>query len=176
MWTRFLALLRERGIADSSARWHLFRAEQFLKARPDRNPATCAAEEITGYLTEAERTARLEAWQYRQLVEALEVLFAGVLELAWAVTFDWSFWRDSAQRLETGHATLGRHQSAREHDLQKPGPETPAPQEHLLAAVAAEITRRAYSIRTERTYLHWIRRFAASFHDRDPRELGAAEV
>jgi integron integrase len=176
MWSRFLALLRERGIADSAARWHLFRAEQFLKARPDRNPATCAAEEIIGYLTEAERTARLEAWQYRQLVEALEVLFAGVLELAWAVTFDWSFWRDSAQRLETGHATLGRHQSAREHDLQKPGPETPAPQEHLLAAVAAEITRRAYSIRTERTYLHWIRRFAASFHDRDPRELGAAEV
>jgi hypothetical protein len=43
MWTRFLTLLRERGIKDSSARWHDFRAEQIpdlmLTSQIDAAPA-----------------------------------------------------------------------------------------------------------------------------------------
>jgi hypothetical protein len=34
---------------------------------------------------------------------------------------------------------------------------------------------RHYSLRTERTYVHWVREFLA-FHGRSPRDLGAPEV
>jgi integron integrase len=176
MWTHFLTLLRERGIKESSARWHVFRAEQFLKTRPDGDPTAFAAEEIAGYLRAAGGNARLEDWQYRQVVEALEVLFACVLELPWAATFDWSFWRDSARRLEPTHTTIARDQPDPNRSREAPGAHEPGTQEQLLEALVGEIRRRAYSIRTERTYAHWIRRFIASFHDRDPRELGAVEV
>ena len=175
LWTRFLALLRERGIKDSSARWHVLRAEQFLKASGDRDPTALAVEDVARYLREAGSNARLADWQYRQVVEALKILFVGVLELPWAATFDWSFWHDSARRLEPTHVTIARqpHPNRRPevHSAQRL-----ATQDQLLDALAGEIRRRAYSIRTERTYVQWVRRFVASFHDRDPRDLGAVEV
>jgi len=135
-----------------------------------------AAEDVAGYLREVGGNARLADWQYRQVVEALKVLFAGVLELPWAANFDWSFWHDSARRLESTHATVARDQPDPSRSPEAPGARRRGTQEQLLEALVGEIRRRAYSIRTERTYVHWIRRFVASFHNRDPRELGAVEV
>jgi hypothetical protein len=46
----------------------------------------------------------------------------------------------------------------------------------LLEQVRQRIPAKHYSYRTEKTYLHWIRRFIL-FHDRrHPRELGGTEV
>ena len=33
-----------------------------------------------------------------------------------------------------------------------------------------------YSIKTEETYLHWIMRYLTFYHDRNPEEMGAAEI
>ncbi len=50
------------------------------------------------------------------------------------------------------------------------------PQPRLLDQVRDRIRLKHYSIRTEDTYVEWIRRFIL-FHDkRHPREMGAAEV
>jgi integron integrase len=52
----------------------------------------------------------------------------------------------------------------------------PPPQPGLLAALRDCIRTRHYSLRTERTYLHWVRRFIRFHAGRRPRELGAVEV
>lgn len=46
----------------------------------------------------------------------------------------------------------------------------------LLDRVRAEIRTRHYSIRTEQTYVHWIKRFILFHNERHPREMGSAEV
>ncbi|MBE0616045.1 MAG: integron integrase [Burkholderiales bacterium] len=46
----------------------------------------------------------------------------------------------------------------------------------LLAAVRDTIRLKHYSLRTEETYVHWIRRFIHFHGKRHPRELGATEV
>ena len=46
----------------------------------------------------------------------------------------------------------------------------------LLATVRDTIRLKHYSLRTEETYLHWIRRFIHFHGKRHPREMGAAEV
>jgi integron integrase len=46
----------------------------------------------------------------------------------------------------------------------------------LVDAVKDAVRIRHYSLRTEETYLHWIRRFIRFHGKRHPRELGAAEV
>ena len=46
----------------------------------------------------------------------------------------------------------------------------------LLQAVRDRIRFRHYSLRTERSYVHWIRRFLAFHARRHPREMGAREV
>jgi integrase len=46
----------------------------------------------------------------------------------------------------------------------------------LLAAVQMRIRARHMSLRTEKTYLQWIRRFIRHHNRRHPREMGAPEV
>ncbi|MDP2810220.1 MAG: integron integrase [Rhodocyclaceae bacterium] len=55
-------------------------------------------------------------------------------------------------------------------------PSTPADSPKLLDRVRDRIRRKGYSLRTEKSYAHWIRRFIL-FHDkRHPTDMGAAEV
>jgi len=180
-WNRFLGVLRQRGVKAPFDRWFVIRAEQFLKALTNEDPRACSADDAARYLSRVGRRANIEDWQYRQVVDALEILLACVLELPWAAEFDWSFWRDSARRLEASHATIAR-------ESQEPGGRTErsaagrliasrrSVHDALFARVTSEIRRRAYSIRTEQTYMAWIRRFIAAFGNRDPDLLGATEV
>jgi hypothetical protein len=50
-------------------------------------------------------------WQFRQVVDALEILLNRALALGWATGFDWAYWRSSARRLESSHATIARDTS-----------------------------------------------------------------
>ena len=52
----------------------------------------------------------------------------------------------------------------------------PAPEPRLLLQVRDAIRLRHYSLRTERTYLHWIRRYIRFNGMRHPRKLGAPNV
>lgn len=51
-----------------------------------------------------------------------------------------------------------------------------APRRGLLDALRDQVRSRHYSLRTERAYVLWVRRFIAFHGRRHPRELGAAEV
>jgi integron integrase len=184
LWDPFLRALRRRGAREPFARWYVRRAEQFLRARPCSDPRAYTATELTAYLQEAGRRPGLKDWQYVQIVDALEVLLREVLQLPWTDTFDWAYWRASARELPADHATLAREsappvQSPRDvGDRRDEAPSPEVEQHHagVLASVIGEIRRRAYSIRTEQTYIHWIRRFVGFHGGPDLRTLGAAEV
>ena len=49
-------------------------------------------------------------------------------------------------------------------------------QPRLLDQVRDRIRRKRYSIRTEKAYVNWIRRFVLHHNKRHPRDMGAAEV
>jgi integron integrase len=55
-------------------------------------------------------------------------------------------------------------------------PAAAAPPPRLLDQIRARIRYRHYSIRTERAYVDWVRRFVLFHGKRHPREMGAAEV
>lgn len=177
-WQHFLALIRGRGIKERSARWYVIRIEQFVRYLSGKSLADCTADDLTQYLTELGSGGALEDWQFRQTVDALQIMMTKVLNVPGAADFDWAYWRASAQQLKPTHPTLAR---------EIPPPDlTPRPSRRsttvttghrkLLAAVASEIRRRRYSYRTEQTYLQWIRRFIAFNGGRDPRTLGVANV
>ncbi len=59
------------------------------------------------------------------------------------------------------------------------GPTVPAPEERkpkLLDQVRAAIRTRHYSLRTEKAYIHWIKRFIFFHKKRHPLEMGEGEV
>lgn len=49
-------------------------------------------------------------------------------------------------------------------------------QPRLLDLLRARLRFKHYSLRTERTYVEWVRRFVHFHQLRHPREMGAAEV
>jgi hypothetical protein len=53
-----------------------------------------------------------------------------------------------------------------------PGPQAP----RLLDRVRAEIRTRHYSLRTEETYVDWIKKFILFHHKRHPVDMGLREV
>lgn len=55
-------------------------------------------------------------------------------------------------------------------------PSAPADPPKLLDRVRDRTRRKGYSIRTEKSYAHWIRRFILFHGKRHPQEMGAAEV
>lgn len=57
-----------------------------------------------------------------------------------------------------------------------PAPEGLSPRPRLFDEVRAVLRYRHYAIRTEQTYLHWIRRYILFHGKRHPRDMGAAEV
>jgi integron integrase len=52
----------------------------------------------------------------------------------------------------------------------------PHPAPRILEALRASIRMRHYSLRTERTYSHWVRRFIVFHGMRHPREMGEVEI
>jgi integron integrase len=184
IWDAFHRILRDRKIPQRYCQWYVLRAGNYLKTKNRKSLDQHTADDLSAYLRSAGVTNRLADWQYRQIVESLEILFAIVLDLPWARSFDWSYWKDSAREFEPDHATIAREVA--------PTPRTPATpttknsagvssrvrQSHgeVINALIAEIRRRAYSIRTEQAYEQWVCRFIRFFDDEDPRQLGAVEI
>ena len=67
------------------------------------------------YLKEKGRSEELTDWQFRQMVDALRILFTGVVSSAWADKFDWSGWKAGARDLPADHATIARRAIKGDH-------------------------------------------------------------
>jgi hypothetical protein len=66
---------------------------------------------VTAYLEDAGSQSRLQRWQFRQLVHALQLFFTGVARSAWVTQFDWQYWLESPKELAATHPTVARQPS-----------------------------------------------------------------
>jgi vacuolar-type H+-ATPase subunit H len=160
-WDRFVERARKNGVKVTAVRWHVLRAEQYLKAFPDKRLSVHSAEDVTAYLETVGRIDRILDWQFVQIVDAIQnlLLTAGA---AAADEVDWAYWRDSVRTLASNHPTIAREGGSPSNEpvsgarfKEKRSPPSAldaARKEHaqLLERLAAEIRRRRYSIRTER--------------------------
>ena len=73
-WDSFIQLLHEQGVKPPADRWHVVRAEGFIRAFPGRKLAELTADDVTAYLEKLGREGALEGWQFRQVVVAIQIL------------------------------------------------------------------------------------------------------
>ena len=125
-WDRFVVRARKKGVKEPAIRWHLRRAEEYLKAFAGKRLAEHSAQDVTGYLEGVGRIGRIEDWQFAQVVDAVENLLrtAGAPV---ARELDWAYWRDSARSLapddhptSTGRGSAAARTSRREASLPTP--------------------------------------------------------
>lgn len=185
-WDSFIQLLHEQGVKPPADRWHVVRAEGFIRAFPGRKLAELTADDVTAYLEKLGREGALEGWQFRQVVVAIQILFS-MVRPTWLEIFDWAYWLASATALEPTHPSVARQPAvsippaaAEASLLERMGEGGCARVVHLhredFLLLSRTIRTRGLSIRTEKAYLHWLCRLVAFHGMRAPARLGAAEV
>jgi hypothetical protein len=111
-WRRFIDLARKKGVKDTAVRWYVRHAERYLKALSGKRLAEHTGADVTGYLESLGRIDGIEDWQFRQIVDAVQMLLAaGNANVVGEV--DWAYWRDSARTLAPDHPTIARETAAR---------------------------------------------------------------
>jgi len=186
-WDRYIALLYSHDIPASSQRWYVKAAEDYIKAHEGHKLLEHSGDDVTRYLRQLGRRPGLKAWQYRQVVDALQLLFCELLQVPWGRDIDWTYLRDASDALQPDHPTIAREAVPEPNTsitstaprggnspsvMQALSSQYPEAEERLVT----EIRRRAYSIRTEQTYALWLARFIAFNKMADPEGLGGREV
>ena len=166
-WDKYIQKTAACHVPERARRWYVRHVEQFIRDQSGRRLAALTADDMARYLDDKGRNKNLAAWQFRQMVDALRILFADIVSPGWAGDFDWAGWMDGAREPGADHATIARCASV----AAEPGSAQHAPGEPGAIAQFRErfpdlytryigIVRSAqYSIRTEKTYLDWIARF-----------------
>jgi hypothetical protein len=104
-WDKFVNNLIKQDIGEPFLRWHVKRAEQYLKAYSDKKLAAHTAADVNGYLENLGRKGDVKEWQFRQAVDAIQNLFftAGIRDLPGV---DWHFWRKIIQDTRKNNKTI----------------------------------------------------------------------
>ncbi len=78
---KYISKTTSYNVPGSARRWYVRPAEVFIKAHSGRRLATLTADDIENYLKEKgrSRSEKLTDWQFRQMVDALRILFTGLV-------------------------------------------------------------------------------------------------
>jgi integron integrase len=174
-WNNYIALLEEHNITPSLYRWYVRHCERFIRCYTETRLKSHTQETLSQYLLKILESSQLEPWQKQQAFDALKFLFLSI-HSPLPSKIDWNYWKMSCKELEHDHATVARNNhpikrvlssAIKKQDSIHNGPEI----ETLVYAIRAK----GYSIRTEKTYVHWVNRFLIfnkSFNSEAPNDKG----
>ena len=162
-WDNYINVLIEQKVNEKVRRWYVKRVEQYIQYFPDERLRKHTAQHVVGFFTEIGREGSLADWQFRQSVDAIRILFCSLLKFELCSSVDWEYWMEASKRLSHDHVTL-----AREAVMEKGASSKSKPGKakdiavifpDVIPRMVAEIRQLGYSIRTERSYEQWVKRF-----------------
>jgi len=149
-WDLYLHALADAGVDRAALPWYRRRVEQLLKRFPGVRSRALTRTHISEHLSGLSRL-HLPAWQLEQVLDALQ-RFGRHCHSSWFAEVDWTAWRTqllgSCNHPALPQATL---ESGK------------LPSEPALRAFALHLRLQQRSLRTEGTYLDWVRR-CCRFH------------
>lgn len=161
-WDNFNKNLREQGLKESSVRWHVIRAEEYLRENGKTDLATHTEEDVVSFLKSCSKNDSLLDWQFTQIVNAIQNIFL-VAGSPIYHKVNWDFWKQASRQLPANHPTLAREKgilpSEKEFETTSPIGKVKQQYAKLLDDLVVEIRSRGYSIRTEQAYLMWACRY-----------------
>lgn len=162
-WSAYLNVLRHQKVASHSHPYYVQFVEGFISHFNNRNVQEISQNEIEEYL-KSTLVTRLESWQKLQLIEALRLLLIEVADTRPARFVDWAFWRESVMGVDDAPSTRPlRQQSSGINTL-------------WLDELSRKIQAKNYSIRTEKTYVSWVKQFDCFLQDRNFDQVQPSDV
>lgn len=80
-WHNYLSTLDENGVPVGSRAWYREHVEMYMASNEYDRLATHNPQMISRYLIEKGRNQNLKEWQFRQISDALRLLFCGLIQL-----------------------------------------------------------------------------------------------
>ncbi len=162
-WTAYINLLQRKRIPQKSHPYYVSAVEYFMHAFPKRALSSLSQDEIEQYLA-AQLQKRLESWQKIQLIEAIQLLLIEAVDIRTARFVDWGYWRE--QVIDSNLLPDNRPLKQRSAGVNSA----------WLFELTRKIQAKNYSIRTEKTYLNWVKQFdcflrGRKFDDVAPRDI-----
>ncbi len=178
-WHNYFSILEKFAVSPRVRPWYRKHVEAYIHASRERRLADHTPEDIDRYLADKGRQNGVQEWQFRQIADALHLLFCELLSSPWADDYNWARWRAFARALAPDHATLSRQFVRGQLSAPSSSPLIIRFREHVgvhYAAFVATLRVRQMAERTEQTYEHWLARFFAFQHWRPADDLGAEDV
>ena len=180
-WENYINITKSYGVNPASIRWYVRHAEEYIKAHKATRLSMHTPVLLEAYLRDKGRNKHLKDWQYKQIIDALRILFTALVKSPWAESFAWDDWLTAADQLQEGHASIAREQQTEiaadqapfSIELYKDIPKGLIKTVYekypdYLNKLVYTIRAKYHSIRTEQSYLSWLVRFIMFHGLRDP--------
>ncbi len=162
-WARYAECLVKRKIVGRNGEWHVKHAQNFCYGLNGKHLNELESSDLDAFISKLGRRQTIEAWQLRQTIAALAVLFCDAIDCPWAGEYPWRENMDACRELDDEHPTLARDMTAQEvvseRQMQRRTLSDPKTLRELTRL--REVARlQDKAIRTEQTYSSWVERFA----------------
>ena len=107
-WDRFVALLKVFRIPERYHSWYQKHVEQFIGFQSGTHLKDPSAEDLQHWFQSLIHQPQISAWQFRQKVDALRLLYGQLLKSDWASNFDWDYRAYGGKPLESDHSKVAR--------------------------------------------------------------------
>jgi integron integrase len=159
-WQQYIHLLSLRKVPEKARRYYVRYVEELIRESDQTPLLNLSREVLEAFLRRRANNTRMEDWQVRQCVDAIQLLMEELAHAPVAKEIDWSAWRYGASLAED-HPTLAGDQSVSKVVVKEASRLGVMDQQDVLEQMVVAIRERHYSIRTEKAYLNWAARFFA---------------
>ena len=144
-WDRYLSVLERNRIPFNQHRWYVLRAEGFIDAVRPTRMGEVSVGQITTFFPRYAREQGLNEWQYRQAVDAVQLLLVELAQSKASREIDWDFVKEAGRALDAGHPTVARALTPDEAVEAQPRYARASEQYPLLKSLARMLQARRYS-------------------------------
>jgi hypothetical protein len=107
-WDQYVDLLARKQVPQKARRWYVGHVETFLKSLRPESLEALKKDQITGYFQESSSAGNLLDWQFRQLVDAIQLLVVDLSQLPVGREIDWDYWKEGGKPPNPDHPTIAR--------------------------------------------------------------------
>ena len=84
----YLFILKKNAISKNSIPWYRKHAEAYIKANKNTLLSSQTGQDIDRYLNAKGRLTELKEWQFRQMADAIRLLFTEFIQPQWSESYD----------------------------------------------------------------------------------------
>ena len=171
-------MLARHQVPQRARQWYVLRAKAFLAGMRAQSLSELTGEEVDTFFRESLEGGRLTDWQFRQLVDSVQLLVVDLAQAKAGREVDWEVWKVSGKTLGPDHPTLAKERTPEQGLARRSGVRfaRAAERYQALKDLARTLRARQYSIRTEQSYVDWCHRFLLFCEAESADGLGATDV